>query len=117
VPAMADTWNLVVRRLDERRSELVHVLAAARESAEHLAVEAEAVSRHTSGRRGVERMLIEAVRARDAVDEVLHELQRSPGAQAEADELRPPHREGSSTSARRGLRVVVRNPVRTSPPA
>jgi hypothetical protein len=95
---MANIWDPVVRRLVERRGELLDVLTAARERAEHLAVEADAVCRRTSGDETVERVLVDAVRTRDAVDELVGELNT--------------RRARQGTRSRRRLQIKTHKPPR-----
>jgi hypothetical protein len=114
---MADTWDLVIRRLGERRSELVEVLAAVRDRAEDLVLDAEAASRHTCRHDAVERTILAAVRVRDAVDGVLKALQDSRGVRVEAHDVAPTRQPSPASSARRRARGVVANRARTSPPA
>jgi hypothetical protein len=76
---MGATRDLSRRRLEQCQSALVDVLATVRDTAEDLAVTAESVCRRNTDDRASDRLLVEAVRARDAIDEALAELQHRPG--------------------------------------
>jgi hypothetical protein len=108
--------DLSRRRLEQCQSALVDVLATVRDTAEDLAVAAESACRRNTDDRASDRMLVEAVRARDAIDEALAELQDRPGVLEDAE--RGPLGEGPSLATlsrlRPRLRVVRRAATRTS---
>jgi hypothetical protein len=74
--SMAETPELDVRRLEEWRTALANLLAEARDRAEDLAAAAETVRRHTKDQRGIDQLLVSAVRVRDDVEQALDDLQR-----------------------------------------
>jgi hypothetical protein len=96
---MATLCDVHGKQLGEWRSRLLAVLAEARDRAEDVTVAAETVCRRTSDARGIHRMLANAVRVRDAVDEALTELEHWPGGSAGVTG-EPSAREKSATIVR-----------------